>query len=122
MSWAYFKEYDRWTQANNEERIIVKRQVAQARCICAFGIFANAAAYLAFMTGIYNYRTKEILNMRKVPFVVKFGLSSLVAYTMSLKLYENYVYEPEIYRVAIKYRVQFDKDYQKIIQDNEPLF
>ena len=68
------------------------------------------------MTGIYNYRTKEILNMRKVPFVVKFGLSSLVAYTMSLKLYENYVYEPEIYRV------QFDKDYQKIIQDNEPLF
>lgn len=25
MNWAYFKEYNRWTQANNEERIIVKR-------------------------------------------------------------------------------------------------
>ena len=25
MNWAYFKEYGRWTQANNEERIIVKR-------------------------------------------------------------------------------------------------
>jgi hypothetical protein len=25
MRWAYFEEYDRWTQSNNEERIIVKR-------------------------------------------------------------------------------------------------
>ena len=25
MYWAYFKENDRWTQANNEQRIIVKR-------------------------------------------------------------------------------------------------
>jgi hypothetical protein len=25
MSWAYWKESDRWTQANNDERIIVKR-------------------------------------------------------------------------------------------------
>ena len=113
MSWAYWKEWNRWTQANNEERIIVKRQVSYARFLVGFGIFANATIYFSFMTGIYNWRTKELMNMRKVPFLAKFVVSSLTAYVMCKKLYEKQVYEPEVYRIALKYRPQFDSEYQK---------
>ena len=60
------------------------------------------------MTGIYNFRTRELMNMRKVPFLAKFAVSSLVSYVMCKKLYETMVYDPELYRVAIKYRAQYD--------------
>ena len=82
MKWAYWKESSRWTQANNEERIIVKRQISYGRFLVGFGIFANAAVYFAFMTGIYNFRTKELLNMRRVPFLAKFAVSTLAAIYM----------------------------------------
>lgn len=64
MSWAYWKESDRWTKANNEERIIVKRNVSYARFLCGFGVFSNVAVYFAFMSGIYNFRNTELVNMR----------------------------------------------------------
>ena len=104
MSWAYWKESDRWTQANNDERIIVKRQVSYAKILVGFGLFSNFAIYFAFMTGIYNFRTNELVNMKSVPFPIKFTITSLVAYTMCVKLYEKQVYEPELYRIALKYR------------------
>lgn len=116
MNWAYFKEYSRWTQSNNDERIIVKRQVTFAKCMVGFGIFANATTYFAFMTGIYNFRTHELVNMRRVPFIVKFAFSTLISVTMCVKLYDNRLYEPEMYRLALKYRPQFDKDYQEQLQ------
>jgi hypothetical protein len=63
------------------------------------------------MTGIYNFRTFELLNMRRVPFLIKGGISMFVAYRMTRRLYERKVYDPDIYRLAIKYRAQFDKSY-----------
>lgn len=59
--------------------------------------------------------------MKQVPFLAKFAISSLISFTMCAKLYEKHVYEPEIYRIAVKYRPQFDKEYQKQLQ-GEPLF
>jgi hypothetical protein len=41
------------------------------------------------MTGIYNYRTRELLNMRKVPILIKFAVSSVISLYMCNKLYEK---------------------------------
>ena len=113
MKWAYWKESSRWTQANNEERIIVKRQISYGRFLVAFGVFANASIYFAFLTGIYNFRTRELVNMRRVPFLAKFAVSRALSIYMCKRLYEKQIYEPDLYRLAIKYRPQFDSDYQK---------
>jgi hypothetical protein len=87
MKWAYWKEYGRWTQANNEERIIVKRQISYGRFLVAFGVFTNASFYFAFMSGIYNFRTWELINMRRVPFLAKFAVSTAVSIYMCQMLY-----------------------------------
>jgi hypothetical protein len=79
LRWSY-SEKDRWTTVNNEERIIVKRQYAYARLLAVFGTFTNFAFYNCFLTGIYNYRTVELLDMRKIPFALKISLSTIIAY------------------------------------------
>ena len=87
MYWAYFKENKRWSQINNEERIIVRRQFWYAHLLVGFGLFTNAAVYNAFMIGIYNFRTYEIKAMSSVPFPLKLAISTAVAVGMSRKLY-----------------------------------
>ena len=111
MKWAYFKESSRFTQVNNEEKIVVKRHFGYIHMLVGFGLFANAAIYNAFFIGLYNFRTFEVMNMRRVPFPLKIGVSSLVAGILCRKLYLQHIYEPELYRVAIKYRHEFDKEY-----------
>ena len=111
MRWAYFKESKRWSEVNNEERIIVRRQFHYINLLAGFGIFANVAIYNAFFVGLYNFRTYELLNMRQVPFPLKIGISTVVAGAMARKLYLNGIYEPALYRVALNYRPEFDKEY-----------
>ena len=111
MRWAYFKESKRWSEVNNEERIIVRRQFHYINLLAGFGIFANVAIYNAFFVGLYNFRTYELLNMRQVPFPLKIGISTVVAGAMTRKLYLNEIYEPDMYRLALNYRPEFDKEY-----------
>ena len=110
--WWSLGEKDRWNKQNNEERIIVKRQFAYARLLTAFGLFTNFAIYNCFLTGIYNFRTTEVLDLRRVPFPVKFTLSSAVALYMCNRLWDSNIYEAELYQVALKYRERYDKDYK----------
>ena len=122
MFWAYFKESKRWTAIANEERIIVKRQFWYAHLLAGFSVFTNAAVYNAFMIGIYNFRTYEVMAMSSVPFPLKLAISTAVAGTMCRKLYFHQIYEPDLYRVALKYRPEFDSEYIKRTQEaNEPL-
>ena len=122
MFWAYFKESKRWTAIANEERIIVKRQFWYAHLLAGFGVFTNAAVYNAFMIGIYNFRTYEVMAMSSVPFPLKLAISTAVAGTMCRKLYFHQIYEPDLYRVALKYRSEFDSEYiQRTQEANEPL-
>jgi hypothetical protein len=72
--------------------------------LSVFGVFTNFAIYNCFLTGIYNFRTTELLDMRRLPFIVKFGVSSLVAYQMCKRLYDHNIYEADLYKVALKYR------------------
>ncbi len=95
--WWSLGEKERWSKQNNEERIVVKRQYAYARLLTGFGLFTNFAIYNCFLTGIYNFRTTELLDMRRVPFLVKFGISSALAFYMCNKLWDNNIYEAELY-------------------------
>lgn len=83
------------------------------RLLTAFGLFTNFAVYNCFLTGIYNFRTTEVLDMRRVPFLAKFALSSAVAYYMCSRLWDNNIYEAELYQVALKYRDRYDKEFEK---------
>jgi hypothetical protein len=85
--WWSMKEKKRFSAINNEEKIIVKRQYAYGRLLMAFGAFANFAIYNCFMTGIYNFRTYELLDTRRIPFAIKFSLSTAIAGYMCYKLW-----------------------------------
>lgn len=74
-----------------------------------FGTFTNFAIYNCFMTGIYTFRATELMEMRKLPLPLKLGVSSIVSFIMCKKLWEGNIYEAELYQVAIKYRINFDK-------------
>jgi hypothetical protein len=111
--WWSTGEKDRWNKQNNEERIIVKRQYAYARLLTGFGLFTNFAIYNCFLTGIYNFRTTELLDMRRVPFLLKFAISTASAFYFCNKLWDSNIYEADLYQVALKYREKYDKDYMR---------
>jgi len=79
--------------------------------ILGFGAFANFFFYQAFLTGIYNYRNHELINMRRIPFVFKVLLSSSISGYMVYKLYNDQLYDEDLYKTALKYRHEFDQDY-----------
>lgn len=47
--------------------------------------------------------------MKHVPWFFKLGASVFVSYQLSKRLYHKQLYDPEVYRLAIKYRHEFDK-------------
>ena len=47
--------------------------------------------------------------MRKMPFLAKFAVSSGIALYMCNRLWDNNIYEGELYSVALRYRDRFDK-------------
>ena len=57
------------------------------RLIYGFGLVSNFFIYQSTVTGIYNYRQRELLNMRHVPFPIKFAFSSAISGMMCYKLY-----------------------------------
>lgn len=108
-----------WKTSNNEDRIIIKRQYAYFKALTVFGCFANFAFYNCFFTGIYNFRKWEVLNLSRWPFVVKFALSSAATLWMCSKLWQDNVYDADLYKVALKYRPLFDKKHIQDLQFHE---
>jgi len=96
----------------SEESIAINRQKVFGRMLMGFGAFANFFLYQAFLTGIYNYRNRELLNMRRVPFVAKVALSTGVSAYMCHLLYTDHLYDADLYRVALKYRPEYDQEFQ----------
>ena len=64
------------------------------------------------MSGIYNYRQTELLNMRKVPFLVKLGFTSVITSGMCYMLYNDLIYDEHHYKLALKYRSEYDEKYK----------
>ena len=69
------------------------------------------------MTGIYNYRTHELVNMKRVPFVLKLGFTSLITSSMCYILYNDKLYDEEHYRIALKYRLEHDEKYKEYMEN-----
>ena len=115
---AIIKKFIHWSKANSaiwqenkEEKIVLQRQRNFNRMLCLFGGVANFFIYQAFLTGTYNYRNTELLRMRTVPFVVKIFLSSAVSGYMAYALYNDSLYSEDLYRISLKYRLQYDEQY-----------
>ena len=115
MRYAY-KERKQFGEINNEERIIVKRNISHGRFLFAFGCFSNLVLYGAFFTGIYNFRTTELLNMRSIPLPIKLAITTTISSAITYKIYERVIYEPELYKLALKYRGKFDENYKERIE------
>jgi hypothetical protein len=98
---------------------VVKRQYAYARLLTAFGLFTNFAVYNCFLTGIYNFRTTELLDMRRVPFLAKIAVSSGITIYMCRRLWDSNIYEAELYQVSLRYRERYDKDFRVQYDKNE---
>ena len=64
------------------------------------------------MTGIYNYRQRELMNMRRVPFPVKLAFSTTVSGLMCYHLYQDNLYTENLYKLATKYRQDFDEEFK----------
>ena len=85
--------------------------------LTAFGCFTNFAVYNCFFTGIFDFRTTEIMDMKRVPFLLKFALSTGIAFYMCNRLWDSNIYEAELYEVALKYRDKYDKEYKPTKND-----
>lgn len=115
--WAYTKEHKRWTESNNEERIIVHRHFNHGRMMVGFSGLTTFLVYNAFFRGIYTFRARELVNMRQVPFALKFGISASLGLYLSYDQHLQSIYEPDLYKVALKYRTYYDSDYQASLDD-----
>ena len=56
--------------------------------------------------------------MRRIPFIGKFAVSSFIAYYMCSKLWDNNIYESELYEVAVKYRDRYDKAFMPLVNQS----
>ena len=109
--WAYTKEYERWTESNSEERIVVHRHFGHGRFMVGMSSVATFLIYNAFFRGIYNFRAREIVNMRRVPFYIKFGVSAMIGLAIGYDMHIKAIYEPDLYKIALKYRTFYDSDF-----------
>jgi len=115
------KQFVAWSKKNksvwegqsehSEEKVVLNRLKLHGRMFFGFGVVSNLFVYQAFLTGIYNYRYHELLNMRRVPFALKIGLSSAVTGYMCYLMYNDSLYDEDVYRLATKYRTNFDSFY-----------
>ena len=111
LSWAYWKESKRWTESNNEERIIVHRHFSHGRFMAGGGLIATFLVYNTFFRGIYNFRSRELINMRNVPLPVKAGISVALTFYICRDMHLKAIYDPDLYRVALKYRSYYDSNF-----------
>jgi hypothetical protein len=89
---------------HSEEKIAINRQTMYFRLLTGLGLVGNFFFYQAIFTGTYTYRNRELLRMRSVPFPVKLVVSGAITGYMAKLLYNDSLYEEELYRVACKYR------------------
>jgi hypothetical protein len=91
---SIIKNFMKWQSKNkdiiaqnkaDESAILAQRN--HKRMLLCFGAVANFFMYQAFLTGTYNYRNTELIRMRRVPFVLKFSISTLASSYMYYTLH-----------------------------------
>ena len=91
--------------------------------MAGFAFVSTFLVYNAFFRGIYNFRTRELVNMRRVPFYLKFGVSALFGIAIGRDMHLKAIYDPDLYRIALKYRTYYDAEYKSLADETsgEPL-
>lgn len=121
---AIIKSFLAWTKApeqkekflprnNRDEYMILKQQKKHTNMVVGYGLVANFFVYQSLMTGIYNYRSRELINMRRIPFLFKLGFSSCLSGLMCYYLYHDNMYQENLYKLAVKYRPEFDSEFKE---------
>jgi len=64
------------------------------------------------MIGIYNFRTQEVLAMKRVPFALKISVTTIASIGMCYNAWRNNLYDPDLYRLAVKYRHKYDTSFE----------
>mmetsp|Transcript_17532 Transcript_17532/g.29565 ORF Transcript_17532/g.29565 Transcript_17532/m.29565 type:complete len:175 (-) Transcript_17532:691-1215(-) len=128
MKWSKGQDKERFmhplTQSNNlahsqvTERGVIDKQNVYFKSLLFFGTISNFIFYHAFMTGIYNYRITELVNMRHVPLPVKLSISTMVTGWMIYTLKNDSLYDEQLYQVAVKYRSEYDEEYNEFTGKN----
>lgn len=80
-------------------------------------VLSNFLIYQAFLSGIYNYRQTELLNMRRVPLPLKLAISTATSGFMGYLLYNDHLYNNELYTVSLKYRKEYDEEYNNYLKN-----
>jgi len=57
--------------------------------------------------------------MRHLPIVLKLGVSTTMAAGMTYLLYQDHLYEEDLYRIALKYRMEYDREYNDRLEKNK---
>ena len=83
-----------------------------------FAAATTFIVYNAFFRGIYNWRARELINMRKVPFALKFGISAAVGVALSRDAHLKNIYDPDLYKIALKYRTYYDTDFANMASES----
>jgi hypothetical protein len=105
--------------SNSDEKILLKRNKGLINSLTAYGMFANFFLYHAVMTGIYNYRIYEVMNMKKIPLIFKMGVTSAITGGMCYALYNDRLYDEDHYRIALKYRSEHDEKYKEYLENEK---
>jgi hypothetical protein len=74
-----------------------------------YGALMNVSFYSAFLTGLYQWRTVEF-SMKTVPMPLKLLLSTAISASCCHMMHSKNIYNPELYKMAMKYRKDFDPD------------
>ena len=83
-----------------------------------FAAATTFIVYNAFFRGIYNWRARELVNMRKVPFALKFGISAVIGVALSRDAHLKNIYDPDLYKIALKYRTYYDTDFASMATES----
>ena len=91
--------------------MIVTRHFSHGHFMMFAATSVTFLVYNAFFRGIYNFRSREIINMKSVPFFVRFGLSALVSAYICHDTHIKSIYDPDLYKIALKYRSYYDAEF-----------
>lgn len=72
-----------------------------------YGVLMNVSFYSAFLTGLYQWRSFEF-SMKRIPVVFRLSISTIIAASACNFLYNKQIYNPELYRISLKYRPEYD--------------
>ena len=93
-----------FTKENNEEKMIVKNYFSYTNGMKAVSGVFSLSFYFMFLRGIYIFRCYEIANMNKLPVPLRLGAASLVGVFLYKRVYNDYIYNRDLYSLAVKYR------------------